>query len=77
MFLQKKIYKIINEAAHSGRQYIELPLGQGNVDFDNYLRALNVVGYRGFLTIEREIGENPMADIAMAVEFLKNKINTL
>ncbi len=52
--------------------YIELPLGQGDVDFPNYLRALENIGYKGFLTIEREVGENPEADIALAVEFLKN-----
>ena len=52
----------------------EVPLGKGSVDFDNYLKALNEIGYDGFLTIEREVGDNPEADIAMAVEFLKNKL---
>lgn len=73
----EEIYKRINEVANQGRKYIELPLGQGDVDFDNYLKALEEIGYRGFLTIEREVGENPAADIALAAEFLKNKINTL
>ena len=36
--------------------------------------ALEQIGYRGFLTIEREVGENPFGDIAMAVEFLKKHI---
>lgn len=73
----EEIYNVIDESAHSGRQYIEMPLGQGHVDFDNYLKALEEVGYRGFLTIEREVGEDPSADIAMAADFLRNKINTL
>ncbi len=73
----EEIYKRIDESANQGRKYIELPLGQGNVDFDNYLKALDEIGYRGFLTIEREVGENPSADIALAADFLKNKINTL
>lgn len=51
--------------------FIELPLGEGDVPFPAYLKALDEVGYRGFLTIEREVGENPAKDIAAAVDFLK------
>lgn len=53
----------------------ETPLGQGAVDFDGYLKALADVGYHGFLTIEREVGGQPEADIRLAVEFLRNKIS--
>ncbi|MBQ9941185.1 MAG: sugar phosphate isomerase/epimerase [Clostridia bacterium] len=71
------IYRIIDEEKNQGDAYIELPLGEGNVDFDNYLKALNDIGYTGFLTIEREVGENPVKDITMAMEFLNNKIKSL
>ena len=54
--------------------FIELPLGEGDVPFPAYLKALEDVGYRGFLTIEREVGEHPEKDIAAAVDFLKNII---
>lgn len=54
--------------------FIELPLGEGDVDFDNYLNALKDIGYNGFLTIEREVGNTPEKDISMAVNFLKEKI---
>ncbi len=54
--------------------YIELPLGQGDVDFPKYLKALEDIGYTGFLTIEREVGDNPTADIAMAVHFLEEQL---
>jgi sugar phosphate isomerase/epimerase len=37
------------------------------------LKALEDIGYRGYLTIEREVGDNPEADIAKAVSFLKSK----
>ena len=57
--------------------YLEVPLGQGGVDFDKYLAALNDIGYDGYLTIEREVGDNPAADIGMAVDFLKTKLNNL
>lgn len=56
----------------TGPAYIELPLGQGDVDFPRYLDALKEVGYHGFLTIEREVGNDPEGDISNAVEFLKN-----
>ena len=69
------IYRIIDEEANQGDAYIELPLGEGDVDFDNYLKALDEIGYKGFLTIEREVGENPCDDIALAVKFLNGKIN--
>ncbi|HBR31627.1 MAG TPA: xylose isomerase, partial [Clostridiales bacterium] len=47
--------------------FLELPLGEGAVDFDAYIKALEDIGYKGFLTIERECGANPYADIKMAV----------
>lgn len=68
------VYRIIDEEANQGDAYIELPLGEGDVDFDNYLRALDEIGYKGFLTIEREVGDNPAADIALAAGFLRSKI---
>jgi sugar phosphate isomerase/epimerase len=38
------------------------------------LRHMKAAGFDGFLTIEREVGDNPEADIAMAVDFLREKI---
>jgi L-ribulose-5-phosphate 3-epimerase len=53
----------------------EVPLGQGDVCFDKYLGALAEIGYKGYLTIEREVGKNPEEDIRLAVQYLKAKIN--
>ena len=64
-------------ATKNGAPFIELPLGYGNVNWNAYLRALQDVGYKGFLTIERECGENPAADITLAANFLRGKMNTL
>lgn len=50
--------------------FLEVPLGEGQVDFPAYLKALEDIGYQGFLTIEREVGENPEKDIREAVQFL-------
>lgn len=55
--------------------YIELPLGQGDVDFPNYLKALEETGYRGFLTIEREVGDHPKEDIEAAVTYLTRMLS--
>lgn len=53
----------------------EVPLGDGSVDFARYLAALDDIGYKGFLTIEREVGDDPAADIARAKTHLCNIIN--
>jgi sugar phosphate isomerase/epimerase len=62
------------EALNACEGFKEVPLGEGEVDWDAYLKALRDVGFDGFLTIERECGENPQADIETATKFLKNKI---
>ena len=51
--------------------FIEVALGEGSVPFPAYLKALDEIGYKGFLTIEREVGDDPTADICKAVDFLK------
>lgn len=54
--------------------FLETPLGKGAVPFDAYLQALDSIGYRGYLTIEREVGADPEADIRTAVEFLRQHL---
>lgn len=63
-----------NAMMDMGKKYLELPLGQGGVNFDTYLPALKATGFDGFLTIEREVGADPEKDIGMAVQFLREKI---
>ena len=54
--------------------FIELALGDGDVPFPAYLKALDDIGFHGFLTIEREVGDDPAGDILKAVDFLKARI---
>lgn len=54
------------EALNVADYFIETPLGEGDVDFPRYIRALRKVGFDGYLTIERETGEDPAADIVLA-----------
>jgi len=49
----------------------EVPLGEGDVPFAEYIAALDSAGFDGFYTIEREVGENPAADIEKARDFLR------
>ncbi len=51
--------------------FIETPLGQGEAKIPEWVATLNEVGYKGYLTIEREVGLDPYNDIKMAVEYLK------
>ncbi len=47
-------------AAKPGEEWgAEVPLGEGDVGMENYLKALLEIGYDGPLTIEREIPEDP------------------
>jgi sugar phosphate isomerase/epimerase len=68
------VYGLAEEEMLGSSSFIELPLGEGAVDFPAYLKALEDIGYKGYLTIEREVGDDPGKDIAKAVEFLKGII---
>ena len=71
----EQIYAEMDHGAwDSEPAFKELPLGQGAVDFPRYLKALEEIGYKGFLTIEREVGGNPAADIKLAADYLKDII---
>src|SRR4051812_4807536 len=51
----------------------ETPLGEGDVDFDAFLKTLQKIGYTGPLTIEREIPQEPerqKIEIGRAIELL-------
>ena len=68
------IYGVVHPVPQEfqGIQYFaEVPLGQGSVHFDTYMAALDEIGYKGFLTIERECGDSPEADIRLAAEHLR------
>ena len=62
------------EKALGGSPFVELPLGEGDVAWKPYLAALSAIGYDGFLTIEREEGEDRYGDIAKGVKFLRSLI---
>lgn len=66
------VYGLKKDVIITEDSFIEVPLGEGSVKWTEYLNALEDIGYKGFLTIEREVGDDPEKDIKCAVEFLKN-----
>ena len=65
------IYGLKKDVIITEDSFLEVPLGEGQVPWEKYLNALEDIGYKGFLTIEREVGDDPEKDIRKAVEFLK------
>jgi sugar phosphate isomerase/epimerase len=63
-------------AAHPGEEWgREVPLGEGDVNFERYLATLDQIGYHGPLTIEREIPQDPerqKAEIGRAIRLLES-----
>ena len=71
------VYGIIQapEDVKNVRSFEEVPLGTGSVPFADYLKALEEIDYKGFLTIERECGAEPEKDIVTAYNFLNKVIS--
>jgi sugar phosphate isomerase/epimerase len=57
--------------ASAGRECQEVALGNGDIDWMQFLGVLEEVEYRGWLTLERESGDHRAADIAGGVVFLR------
>ncbi len=66
------VYGIREDPLVTSPSFEEVPLGTGSVPFKDYLAALEDIGYKGFLTIEREVGDDPAKDIETAVNFLRS-----
>ena len=54
---------------------VETPIGEGKVNFPEFVKKLKEVGYNGPLTIEREIsGEQQIKDIVASKKYLEELI---
>jgi len=49
----------------------EVPLGEGDVGFPGYVAKLRDYGYEGYYIIEREAGDDPVADVQEGLQFLR------
>ncbi len=71
----EEVYGLVESEMLLSPSFTEMALGKGTVDFKRYLEALDNIGYKGFLTIEREVGDNPIIDIEDAAKFLLSFMN--
>ena len=55
-------------ASRAGR---EVPVGAGDIDWLSFLEALEQAEYRGWVAVEREEGNDRLADVAAGVDFLR------
>jgi sugar phosphate isomerase/epimerase len=58
-------------AASLSRGLQEVPVGAGDVDWMAFTATLQVLDYDGFLVVERDQGEDKLADVASGVKFLR------
>ncbi len=58
-----------------GDYFTETPLGEGDVDFPEYLKALEDIGYTGYLTRECEGDTNRVKDISNGVNYIRQIIS--
>jgi L-ribulose-5-phosphate 3-epimerase len=58
-------------SASLSRGMHEVPVGAGDVDWITFTATLQVLEFDGFMTVEREQGENKLQDVANGVKFLR------
>jgi sugar phosphate isomerase/epimerase len=61
-------------SASASRAAQEVPLGHGDLDWLQLFGVLEEVEFRDWLTIERETGDNPSADVQAGVGFLRRLV---
>jgi len=70
------VYAKAKDARQAGpnRAAQEVPLGHGDIDWMQMLGVLEEVEYRGWLTVERDTGDQRLADVSAGVGFLRRFI---
>jgi sugar phosphate isomerase/epimerase len=58
-------------SASLSRGMHEVPVGAGDVDWMTFTASLQVLEFQGFMTVERDQGDNKLADVANGVKFLR------
>ena len=69
---EKVLHVMVRDAVRDGDDGgYEVPVGRGEVDWDEFLALLDEASYHGWLTIDRSSSEDPAADATRAIQFLK------
>ncbi len=69
--------KVVHAHAKDARQATanrtaqEVPLGHGDIDWMLFVSVLEEIDYNGWLVVEREGGDNRVADVEAGVKFLR------
>jgi sugar phosphate isomerase/epimerase len=72
--LSERIFHVHTHDCRRGRANRaaqEVPLGHGDIDWMSFLETLEEIEYRGWLVVEREQGDNRVADVEAGVNFLR------
>jgi sugar phosphate isomerase/epimerase len=67
----KQVHAKDARRAGASRPSQEVALGHGDIDWMQFLGVLEEIDYRGWMTLERDGGDNPRGDIASGVAFLR------
>jgi sugar phosphate isomerase/epimerase len=69
----KVVYALAKDARQAGanRAAQEVPVGHGDIEWLRYLSVLEEIGYRGWLALKRDIGDNRLAELAAGMQFLR------
>ncbi len=67
-----------HDARQSGASRVaqEVALGHGDIDWMTFVAVLEEIEYQGYLTVERESGNNRLADVSNGVDFLRRLVGT-
>jgi sugar phosphate isomerase/epimerase len=52
----------------------EVAVGAGDIEWLGFMGTLTAIEYRGWVVVDRETGQNRLADIAAGVKFLKRMV---
>ena len=69
--------RVIHVHAHDARRSSaskagqEVPVGHGDIDWMMFLAVLEEIEYTGYLTVERETGDQRLVDVTNSIRFLR------
>jgi sugar phosphate isomerase/epimerase len=68
LLVQIQVRDAIRDIDGSGQ---EVPVGRGEVEWEEFLALVEETHYRGWLTVDRTRGDDPAGDVIRAIEYLK------
>lgn len=68
VLIQIQVRDAIHDLGGGGQ---EVPVGRGQVDWDEFLALVDEAAYRGWLTVDRTQGEDQAGDATRAIQYLR------